>query len=829
MEFTLNTVSLKAKLLLGFFVSTFLVSCVALFAYLQISSVAKTTSANKRIVEGKIEMEGKINLVARNVSEITHRISSFNSSHGLAGYDVHSAIESVLDSGLSALDSEKIAEELKALYDARLAYFRLREEIPPSLSAEKTVQDQFALEAMTELVALGEAAQDRANNASLNTARKNSLRLLKTANISTRQLKGIPDFASIDEKWTALRRNIEYLNTNYLDKDGLERQAMSLASLEDFIDSCRSEHRSLFSSLESRLVALRENLSVSLPSYSHLEAQDDIAIDSPEPQTVAYQPLLVSETLSQIASQYFDYRNAKISRSKSLLEKSLATIQDKLEAETKRDESLISDDFIAVEEVKEIFSSFVFDANQFFSKMNESLALVEEISLQETQRAGGAFTEKARGYQMRLEELGSKHDFVNEAASRISERIDGLTLVFESVDGIESGIYQLLQKRDRMRGAEDHVHEALNQFHDEAWAQFQDVAEMLGGDLASGVTVAYRARDVLIYGCLFAILVSIVLGFSLSQVIASRLRIQSTALNDITLSLNQATEQIQAASASLATGSSEQAAALEQTSASVQEVEARSKGNDQSAQKTTDSTQRARSTAEEGVDDMLEMESAMIQISQSSNQIADIIKTIEEIAFQTNILALNAAVEAARAGEAGSGFAVVADEVRSLAQRSSQAAQDTGEKIRQAIANSEQGVEISQKAKERLQEILERTKEADMHVSEIGESSQMQHASISQIANAISHIDQVTQANAGNAEESASAAKLLRNQSDKLLAVVSDLMTLIEGETSEGNDKNLVNEAGEKAASDRGEENRINRLANQNLVFTNSDPNSLWN
>jgi methyl-accepting chemotaxis protein len=115
---------------------------------------------------------------------------------------------------------------------------------------------------------------------------------------------------------------------------------------------------------------------------------------------------------------------------------------------------------------------------------------------------------------------------------------------------------------------------------------------------------------------------------------------------------------------------------------------------------------QARQAAERGADDMQAMSQAMQGIKTSSDDIAKIIKTIDEIAFQTNILALNAAVEAARAGEAGMGFAVVADEVRSLAQRSAQAAKETAAKIEGAIAKTTQGVEINVKVAQALHDIV---------------------------------------------------------------------------------------------------------------------------
>ena len=127
------------------------------------------------------------------------------------------------------------------------------------------------------------------------------------------------------------------------------------------------------------------------------------------------------------------------------------------------------------------------------------------------------------------------------------------------------------------------------------------------------------------------------------------------------------------------------------------------KRNAENAQKANDLAKQARTAADKGAGDMQAMTAAMEAIKVSSDDIAKIIKTIDEIAFQTNILALNAAVEAARAGEAGMGFAVVADEVRNLAQRSAQAAKETAAKIEGAIAKTAQGVEISGKVAKTLE------------------------------------------------------------------------------------------------------------------------------
>ena len=193
-----------------------------------------------------------------------------------------------------------------------------------------------------------------------------------------------------------------------------------------------------------------------------------------------------------------------------------------------------------------------------------------------------------------------------------------------------------------------------------------------------------------------------------------------------------------AASQGLAEGASEQAASIEETSASLEEMASMTKRNAESAQAAKVLVSQARQAADTGVTDVENMTAAMDAVKSSSEQITKIIKTIDEIAFQTNILALNAAAgEAARAGEAGAGFAVVADEVRSLAQRSAQAAREAADRIEDALKKTEQGVQISGKVAKGLKEITAKVREVDQIVAEIATASVEQSQGVSQINTAV--------------------------------------------------------------------------------------------
>jgi hypothetical protein len=269
---------------------------------------------------------------------------------------------------------------------------------------------------------------------------------------------------------------------------------------------------------------------------------------------------------------------------------------------------------------------------------------------------------------------------------------------------------------------------------------------------------------------------------------------------------SSASGQVSASSQSLAAGSSEQAARLEETSAALAEMAAMTKRNAENAQQAKEFSSQTRASADAGARHVEEMRVAMDAIKASSDGISKIIKTIDEIAFQTNILALNAAVEAARAGEAGMGFAVVAEEVRGLAQRSANSAKETADKIEDAIRRSEHGVQISGSVARALSEIVEKARHVDTFVAEIAEASSQQNRAAEQVNEAVAKIDQITQANAGNAEETASAAEELNAQAKSLQDSVVALGQLIGREIHHEPERHVAPVAPAPTAFDRRRE-----------------------
>jgi uncharacterized protein YoxC len=239
------------------------------------------------------------------------------------------------------------------------------------------------------------------------------------------------------------------------------------------------------------------------------------------------------------------------------------------------------------------------------------------------------------------------------------------------------------------------------------------------------------------------------------------------------------------ASHQLADGANQQASALEETSASLEEITAMTRQSAENARQASGMAADARKAAETGQSAVVRMSEAISKIKSSSEATARIIKTIDEIAFQTNLLALNAAVEAAHVGEAGKGFAVVAEEVRNLAQRSVEAAKNTTALIEEAKRNADNGVSVSEEVASAFAEIAERVRKVTDLIGEVSASSDEQAQGISHINQAVTHMDQITQANAANAQESASVSDELSTEAEHLNAMVTRLIGIIGGAGSE--------------------------------------------
>ena len=254
---------------------------------------------------------------------------------------------------------------------------------------------------------------------------------------------------------------------------------------------------------------------------------------------------------------------------------------------------------------------------------------------------------------------------------------------------------------------------------------------------------------------------------ALEQAVSS-IRDALSEVREVAETVSNAAEQLTQASREIAAGAQTQASSLEETASSLEEITSTVKQNTDNAQQARQLATGSRDVAEKGGDVVSNAVQAMDEINQSSKKIADIITTIDEIAFQTNLLALNAAVEAARAGEQGRGFAVVAAEVRNLAQRSASAAKEIKTLIQDSVGKVKNGTDLVNKSGDTLSEIVNSVKRVTDIVAEIAAASKEQLTGVEQVNKAVAQMDRVTQGNASQTEEMSGTASSLLSHANQL-------------------------------------------------------------
>ncbi len=280
----------------------------------------------------------------------------------------------------------------------------------------------------------------------------------------------------------------------------------------------------------------------------------------------------------------------------------------------------------------------------------------------------------------------------------------------------------------------------------------------------------------------------LLISLPVGAVVAYGVRSMTQTLRGVTRDLGDGAQQVAAAagevagaSQALSQGSSQQAASLEETSAAMVEMTSITRKNAEASHTVADMATEATKLIDTATIALGEMVTSMTAIKDSSDKVAKIIKTIDEIAFQTNILALNAAVEAARAGEAGMGFAVVADEVRNLAQRSAQAARDTAGLIEESIARASDGQRRVTQVSDAVSAVSVNATRIKTLIEEVRAASREQIEGIDQVTHAVTAMEKVTQSTAASAEQNAAVGEELSAHAETAMAAVARLSAIVEG------------------------------------------------
>ncbi len=407
----------------------------------------------------------------------------------------------------------------------------------------------------------------------------------------------------------------------------------------------------------------------------------------------------------------------------------------------------------------------------FYEKLStgvNDLVAVSESVVDDTVRVFGALAKGDlsesidRQYQGSFDQL--KQD-ANATIQKIGEVIEGD--IQSLVDGARSGD---LGQRINLAGKSgffETLSSGINQLVDSVDDVFNDIAKAMNyvaeGDLTKPIENTYQ-------GSFEGLKLDINKTMANLEKIVAELRESGDVITT-------ASDEISAGNNNLSSRTEQQASALQETASSMEQLTSTVKNNADNAQQANQLAASARQTAEKGGEVVSQAVQAMDAINSSSNQIAEIIGVIDEIAFQTNLLALNASVEAARAGEQGRGFAVVATEVRNLAGRSATAAKEIKGLIQDSAGKVKAGAELVSASGETLTEIVHGVKKVGDIVSEIAAASQEQSAGIDQVNQAVTSMDEVTQQNAALAEET-SAAALSMSEKTREMDGLMDFFTL---------------------------------------------------
>ena len=403
-----------------------------------------------------------------------------------------------------------------------------------------------------------------------------------------------------------------------------------------------------------------------------------------------------------------------------------------------------------------------------------------------TAQLASIFPKLEKDYNDRLKHWAESKEISEEARLQLTQNVNDPASDYFAL--LRSNLLPALESGNNEKANQIFQQlEGLFGQHQEQINKLVDIAarEAVSAEQAS-IAIEQRASLILFMITLLLLATAYTLLFIMQKDFARPLE---KIASDLGLGANEFLEgssQVAESSTRLAEGASEQAAAIEETSASLEEMSSMIHSSARNADHAKTLASESQATASGGMASMEQMTEAMAAIEHSGNEVVKIVKSIDEIAFQTNILALNAAVEAARAGEAGAGFAVVAEEVRSLAQRSAAAAHESATKIEASILSSRQGAKCLGEVGESFTRIGAKVQETHNLVSEIALAAKEQAQGIEHVTSAIQEMSKVAQSSAANTEQIASAAEEMRRQAAMQQHTTSDLREIIDGTSADG-------------------------------------------
>ena len=374
---------------------------------------------------------------------------------------------------------------------------------------------------------------------------------------------------------------------------------------------------------------------------------------------------------------------------------------------------------------------------------------------------------------------------VNDQISRIVKLGHDLKTQFKSkagidrIDGALSSVMAYKEAFERFAGLMDQQMAADKKMVTAAQSAQKACEEIQGNQQQSMLGRIVSANEFMIGGAAVSIFFGLLFCFFITRSIQRGITPVIKGLTEAADRVTTGSHEVASASQILAAGASQQAAGIEEISSSLEEMSSMTQQSAENAGQADLHMRESRQVVVKANDSMGRLAKAIDEISQASAETSNIIKTIDGIAFQTNLLALNAAVEAARAGEAGAGFAVVADEVRNLAMRAAEAAKDTSILIDSVVKSVNEGTELVNQTSLAFREVTDGTEKISVLVTEIASASDEQKKGIEQVNVAVNQMDQVTQQNAANAEESSATSEEMNAQAARMKTIVQDLTNVI--------------------------------------------------
>lgn len=359
----------------------------------------------------------------------------------------------------------------------------------------------------------------------------------------------------------------------------------------------------------------------------------------------------------------------------------------------------------------------------------------------------------------------------------------------EHLDRYSRGFYEVVRETRKNVGStpasagrrmEEHARQSAAAAHS-LTAVCQSITQLYDAHCAELMQQADRSYLIILVVLLAGVVLLTSMSYSVGSYIVGRLARAMDCLKETLGDVSRASMHIAASSTQIAKGAHDQAAAIQVTSASLHVMSVMTGQNAGNARTANDIIKQATDAALRGGSAILDMVSSVGRIKSSAGETSNILKTIEEIAFQTNILALNAAIEAARAGDTGLGFAAVAEEVRSLANRSAEAAQITAGLLEESQTNADYGTRLAGEVSKLFGTIAEQIKNVNELSYEVAAGSNEQARGIDQINLALAKVTRVTRDNVANIEEASASCQELASQAAALENIVTDMTALIGG------------------------------------------------